>query len=318
MNRQIGQLFALSMVLFAVLVGFTSQWSVFGAEALKDNTKNRRPLIEEQQIPRGLVRAADGRCWRAASAAARATSASTAAPIRPGRCSPTPWATRSSSKGRAGLERSRNGALTGEEDEFGTIFSQLQSQDREGKDVTTTLDPEGQRGGAAGAGGPQGLDRGHRAADGPRARDGQHPRVRPQRRPGAVRRVQPLQGRAAAQPRHPVAATRPARRSRWSPPRPRWTAASTPRSRWSTARRRVTSAACRWPTPAARTSARSALTDALTNSVNTVWAQVGESIGRGTLEEYMGRFGFNQDPRAGLPRRPDERPAACAATRASC
>jgi peptidoglycan glycosyltransferase len=38
------------------------------------------------------------------------------------------------------------------------------------------------------------------------------------------------------------------------------------------------------------------LTDALTNSVNTVWAQVGESIGRGTLEKYMERFGFNHDP----------------------
>ena len=29
------------------------------------------------------------------------------------------------------------------------------------------------------------------------------------------------------------------------------------------------------------------LTDALTNSVNTVWAQVGESIGRQRLEQYM-------------------------------
>ncbi|HEX5910836.1 MAG TPA: penicillin-binding transpeptidase domain-containing protein, partial [Thermoleophilaceae bacterium] len=43
------------------------------------------------------------------------------------------------------------------------------------------------------------------------------------------------------------------------------------------------------------------LTDALTNSVNTVWAQVGESIGRGTLEEYMGRFGFNKDPQLDYP-----------------
>jgi len=38
------------------------------------------------------------------------------------------------------------------------------------------------------------------------------------------------------------------------------------------------------------------LTDALTNSVNTVWAQVGERLGRGTLVRYMERFGFNQDP----------------------
>ena len=38
------------------------------------------------------------------------------------------------------------------------------------------------------------------------------------------------------------------------------------------------------------------LTDALTNSVNTVWAQVGEKLGTATLEKYMARFGFNQDP----------------------
>ena len=43
------------------------------------------------------------------------------------------------------------------------------------------------------------------------------------------------------------------------------------------------------------------LTDALTNSVNTVWAQVGENIGRKTLEEYMDRFGFNQDPELDYP-----------------
>ena len=60
------------------------------------------------------------------------------------------------SKGRVGLERSRNAALTGEEGEFGTIFSQLQSQDREGKDVTTTLDPDGQRAALQALGGRNG------------------------------------------------------------------------------------------------------------------------------------------------------------------
>jgi peptidoglycan glycosyltransferase len=43
------------------------------------------------------------------------------------------------------------------------------------------------------------------------------------------------------------------------------------------------------------------LTDALTNSVNTVWAQVGESTGRRTLVEYMDRFGFGQDPQLDYP-----------------
>jgi peptidoglycan glycosyltransferase len=38
------------------------------------------------------------------------------------------------------------------------------------------------------------------------------------------------------------------------------------------------------------------LTEALTNSVNTVWAEVGEKLGRGTMAEYMKRFGFYDDP----------------------
>ena len=38
------------------------------------------------------------------------------------------------------------------------------------------------------------------------------------------------------------------------------------------------------------------LTDALTNSVNTVFAQVGEKVGEDTLVNYMERFGFGQDP----------------------
>jgi penicillin-binding protein A len=42
-------------------------------------------------------------------------------------------------------------------------------------------------------------------------------------------------------------------------------------------------------------------TDALTNSVNTVFAQVGEDVGRETLVEYMRRFGFYEDPELDYP-----------------
>ncbi len=38
------------------------------------------------------------------------------------------------------------------------------------------------------------------------------------------------------------------------------------------------------------------LTDALTNSVNTVWAKVGEQLGKARMIDYMERFGFGQDP----------------------
>jgi peptidoglycan glycosyltransferase len=46
------------------------------------------------------------------------------------------------------------------------------------------------------------------------------------------------------------------------------------------------------------------LTTALTYSVNTVWAQVGESLGRPTMADYMRRFGFYSRPTLDYP--PDE------------
>ena len=38
------------------------------------------------------------------------------------------------------------------------------------------------------------------------------------------------------------------------------------------------------------------LTEALTNSVNTVWAEIGVKLGRKTMQEYMDRFGFGAKP----------------------
>jgi peptidoglycan glycosyltransferase len=50
------------------------------------------------------------------------------------------------------------------------------------------------------------------------------------------------------------------------------------------------------------------LTDALTHSVNTAWAEVGEELGKRTMAEYMNRLGFNEQVRVDLP--PDERRAS--------
>ena len=43
------------------------------------------------------------------------------------------------------------------------------------------------------------------------------------------------------------------------------------------------------------------LTDALAHSVNTVWAQVAEKLGKRTLGRYMNRFGFDHEPRLDYP-----------------
>jgi penicillin-binding protein A len=43
------------------------------------------------------------------------------------------------------------------------------------------------------------------------------------------------------------------------------------------------------------------LTDALTNSVNTVFGQIGEKLGKSTMLRYMRRFGFQAQPPIDLP-----------------
>ena len=63
-------------------------------------------------------------------------------------------------------------------------------------------------------------------------------------------------------------------------------------------------------TSAARTSATIDLTDALTQSVNTVWAQVGEKLGKATMAKYMDRFGFDAQAAARPTRRRACAPAA--------
>ena len=59
MNAPIFRLFALFALMFAVLVGFSSRWAVFGAQRLRENPENKRVVLEEQRIKRGVIRAAN-------------------------------------------------------------------------------------------------------------------------------------------------------------------------------------------------------------------------------------------------------------------
>ena len=60
MNRPIVRLYGLVVLLFALLVAFTSRWTIFEASSLRDNTLNARALLEQQRIDRGPIVAADG------------------------------------------------------------------------------------------------------------------------------------------------------------------------------------------------------------------------------------------------------------------
>ena len=60
MNDQIVKLFGFILVLFGLLVFFTSKWTVFDATALNNNSLNHLTAIREAKIKRGRILADNG------------------------------------------------------------------------------------------------------------------------------------------------------------------------------------------------------------------------------------------------------------------
>ena len=90
------------------LVYFTSKWAVFDAEELEGKTANRRPLIEEQQIPRGTITTADGVLVAESLPEGGGQRPVYVAPLPAGRrCSATRSATASSTSATAGSSSPR-------------------------------------------------------------------------------------------------------------------------------------------------------------------------------------------------------------------
>jgi penicillin-binding protein A len=282
MNAPIVRLFALVILLFAVLVAFTSRWSVFEAQALRDNPNNRRLLFEEQRIKRGIIRADDGTVL----AANRALSQD-----RWGRRYPTgqlfahPVGFTSLDRGRVGLEDYYNDALTGRRsDAIGAIQRLLGPQDV-GDDLRTSLDPKAQETAFQGLAGRPGAV------------------VAMDVKTGAVRVLAATPSYDPNDPAHAQTFNR-ATQGRFPPGSTMKTVTATaaldtgkytPDSRVSGANNKVISG-----TPLRNFADENfgdiTLAEALTNSVNTAWAGVAESLGRTTMAEYMKRFGFYEDP----------------------
>ena len=304
MNRQIVQLFGLTLVLFGVLIAFTSRWTVFEAASLEDNQLNRRGLIEQQQVPRGLILARDGSTELARSEPRGSGDRRVYVRNYPeGETFGHPVGYSYIDVGETGIERSRNDALTGDLNEFGTIFRELQSKEREGDDVVTTLDPSAQR---------QAMDllAGNK---------------------GSIVALEPSTGRVR------VMASTPGYDPNTVRDRATFKALNAPGTGERLINRavqtnyqpgstfKVVTAAAALDTgkvtpdsivdgsspqtisgvPLSNSGGVSygpiTLTTALTNSVNTVFAKLGEEVGTQTLAEYMERFGFYKDPQLDYP-----------------
>jgi peptidoglycan glycosyltransferase len=297
-NVPIARLFGVIIVLFTLLVVWTSRWTVFEAGALNNDVLNRRTLIDELKIKRGRIIADDGTVLARSVPAAAGTYT---------RFYPTsnlfsqPVGYSIAAQGRsAGLERSRGDALRGLQTGLSSIFGQL-SPRRVGDDVYTSLDPKAQRvamqelAGRAGsvvALDPRtgavkvmyanpGYNNNHPDATGPgistlnRSTQAGYP-------PGSTFKV--------------VTATAAIDSGKY-----------TPNSIINGDSPKVISGV-----PLANDLNQDfgpiTLTRALTESVNTVFAQVAENVGRGTMTKYMKRFGFYAKPPLDYP--PEEMTAS--------
>ena len=144
MNRQIVKLFAFVVVLFAVLVGFTSYWSVFDAKALKEENANKRPLLEQQQIRRGRILAADGTVIAKSVPKGRGASLRYVRRYPEGALYGHPIGYSYVEEGDSEFEQFHNDELVGNESEFSSILDELRGRKQEGNDVVTNLDPAAQ------------------------------------------------------------------------------------------------------------------------------------------------------------------------------
>lgn len=300
MNTKIHHLFGLVILLFGALIFATSWWTVdeLGAKGLKDNPHNRRQLLEQMQHPRGLITASDGTVLATNK---RTGSGETK---RYYRTYPQAGLFAHSvgyyfvSRGAAGLEKQYDDELAGRQNEFASTVDQLLGHRTEGEDVRTTLDIEGQKVALAALAG----------------------------RKGSVVAIEPSTGRVR------VMATEPGFDPNKITAKGGIGAAASTFNRATQGRYppgstfKVVTAAAALDTgrykPDSFINGKSpkvisgvplknfgdesfgavSLTDALTHSVNTVFGEIGEKLGRDTMLKYMRRFGFQRKPSLDYPK----------------
>jgi penicillin-binding protein A len=301
-NRPIVRLYGLVVVLFALLIAFTSRWTIFEAGALRNSALNRRALLQQERIQRGSILAADGTVL-ARSVRGREGTYQRIYPT--GSLFAQTVGYSYTDLGQSGLERYRNPALDGEESatNLQAILDQLQGKRRQGDEVRTTLNPAAQRTAVAALG----EHRGAVVALDPRTGAvevmASTPSYDPNRlrSPSAYERLThdsfaaPLLNRATQYGYAPgstfkvVTATAAIDTGQY-----------TPQSLVSGRDGIIVSGV-----PLSNDDHESygdiTLTEALVKSVNTVYAQVAEHVGKQTLARYMKRFGFDAKPQLDYP-----------------
>jgi len=302
-NRPIIRLYGLVAVLFALLIAFTSRWTVFEASSLRDNPLNKRMLLEQERFARGPILAANGttlaRSIRGAEGIYQRTY-----PTGEQFANTVGYAFTNPDLGTTGIERYRNDELSGEASrgDLQSLLDQLQGKEQRGDKVLTSLDPGAQRVANEQIAGHEGAV----VALEPRTGAVTVMASSPGYDPNALRSSSyrahiehasgnPLVNRATQFGYAPgstfkvVTATAAIDSGEY-----------TPESTVS-GRNNVLVSGVALQNDENENFGQITLTEALAHSVNTVWAQVGEHLGKATLGKYMARFGFGRKPRLDYP-----------------
>jgi len=301
MNRPIVRLYGLVVLLFALLIAFTSRWTIFEASSLRSNPLNKRALLEQERIARGPIVADDGTVLARSVRGSEGTYERT---YPRGEEFANAIGYSYTDLGQTGLERFRNTTLNGQTGtNLQTILNQLQGKRPQGDEVITALDPQAQRRAIAA------LGEHHGAVVALDPRDGavrvmvSTPSYNPNRlpSPGVYEKLtkdtqgRPLVNRAVQFGYAPgstfkvVTATAAIDTGQF-----------TPQSTLS-GRNEVPVSGVPLGNDDGESFGQITLTEALTKSVNTVWAQVAVKLGKRTMARYMNRFGFDRKPELDYP-----------------
>jgi len=293
-NRQIRNLFGVIVIMFALLIVWTTRWTVIDATALNNNALNSRTLITALKVKRGRILTANGETLARSVKRPHTVFWTRTYPQGPLFAQAVGYSNLARGQS-AGLERYRLDDLKGAQTTLNSVFGPLGGNQDVGDDVYTFLDPKAQqlarqelagRPGSVVALDPRtgavltmysnpSYDNNHPSAPCSdacqlnRATQGQYP-------PGSTFKV--------------VTATAGIDSGKY-----------TPDSTINGDSPKTISGV-----PLNNDNNQSfgpiTLTKALTDSVNTVFAQVAEDVGRRTMTKYMKRFGFYDLPPIDLPR----------------
>ncbi len=290
MRPQIARLFGLIVFMFALLIVFTSRWSVIDASSLANNPLNRLTLLKELRIKRGQIVADNGLVL---GRSVRAPGGTWSRTYPHGSLFAQAVGYAITSEGEfAGLEKSANTYLTATQSGLITIFGQINSH-QAGDDVYTTLDPKGQQAAAQALGGQDGSV----VALDPRTGAIKVMYSNPSFNPNAANPC-PLHGSTTCFNRATQANYAPGSTFKIVTA----TAAIdsglyTPNSVIN-GNSPITVSGVPLQNDGNQSWGPQTFTTAMINSINTIFAQVAERVGRARMAQYMKRFGFYKLPRS--------------------